>query len=169
MLLTCRPHSSESCLPPLPPRFPLCPDLAPRDLPVRNPSPGQTSGREKLFILRPEPRSMPTRPAKPRPSRAAPDRPAVRRSHRAPRLPQWPNARRKQALPAPLPEPLQRLERPWPLPPGRCGFCRSGAAAPANLFFSTAWLTTTARSRPVAAMTVASRCAGALIRKSSFE
>ena len=36
----------------------------------------------------------------------------------------------------------------------------TGAAAPVNLPFSTPWLMTTARSRPVALMTVARRCAG---------
>ena len=44
----------------------------------------------------------------------------------------------------------------------------TGAAAPPNLFCSTPWFTTTARSRPVALSTVARRCAGELIRNSSL-
>ncbi len=55
--------------------------------------------------------------------------------------------------------------------PIRLAAVRGGSwnAAPANLPFSTAWLMTTARSRPVALTTVARRCAGELMRKSSFE
>ena len=49
------------------------------------------------------------------------------------------------------------------------GAASTGAGAPPNLFFSTPWLMTTARSRPTAFITVTRRCAGAVIRKSSFE
>src|SRR5664279_5642621 len=45
----------------------------------------------------------------------------------------------------------------------------AAAGGAENFSFSTPWLTTTARSRPVALMTVASRCAGELMRNSSLE
>src|SRR5437899_5194394 len=47
--------------------------------------------------------------------------------------------------------------------------CHSPKNYSANFFCSTAWLITTATSRPTAFITVTRRCAGALIRKSSFE
>ena len=43
------------------------------------------------------------------------------------------------------------------------------ASPPANLFFSTPWSMTTARSRPTAFITVTRRCAGAFISISSLE